>query len=82
MTRYTDKGGEVSERDIWPLALVHFDNMLVVLAWCCLREDFRVFRAERTGMVEAAAVSFRPGRVSMLRTYLAELKKGSNRAPS
>ena len=82
MIRYTDKGGEVSERNIWPLAIVYFDNMLVVLAWCCLREDFRIFRAERIGMVEATAVSFRPRRVSMLRTYLADLKKGSNRAPS
>ena len=78
--RYTDKGGEVTERTIWPLAIVYFDNMLVVLAWCCLRENFRIFRAERIGRVEATTVSFRPRRVALLRTYLAELTKGSSSA--
>lgn len=73
--RYTDKAGEVTERAIWPLAIVYFDNMLVVLAWCCLREDFRMFRAERIMMVENAGTSFRPKRVALLRTYLAKLTK-------
>jgi predicted DNA-binding transcriptional regulator YafY len=73
--RYTDKSGELTERDIWPLAIVYFDNMLVVLAWCCLREDFRIFRAERITSVENAGASFRPKRVALLRTYLAKLTK-------
>jgi predicted DNA-binding transcriptional regulator YafY len=75
MIRYTDKASAVTDRTIWPLAIVYLDNMLVVLAWCCLREDFRIFRAERITTVEATKVSFRPRRVVMLRTYLAELKK-------
>jgi predicted DNA-binding transcriptional regulator YafY len=75
MIRYTDRGGAGTERTIWPLAIVYLDKMLVVLAWCRLREDFRIFRAERIMMVEATGVSFRPRRVVMLRTYLAELTK-------
>ncbi len=71
--RYTDKEGEVTERTIWPLAIVYFDKMLVVLAWCCIGEDFRIFRAERIMMVETAGASFRPKRVALLRTYLAKL---------
>jgi predicted DNA-binding transcriptional regulator YafY len=74
--RYTDKSGECTERAIWPLAIVYFDNMLVVLAWCCLREDFRIFRAERIMKVEGAGASFRPKRVALLRTYLARLSNG------
>jgi predicted DNA-binding transcriptional regulator YafY len=77
---YTDKGGELTERIIWPLAIVYFDNMLVVLAWCCLREDFRIFRAERIGLVENAGTSFRPRRVALLRTYLAKLNRPSNKS--
>ncbi len=73
--RYTDKGGEVTDRTIWPLAIVYFDNMLVILAWCCLREGFRIFRAERIMSVEDAGTSFRPRRVALLRTYLAQLAK-------
>ena len=72
--RYTDKGGEVTDRTIWPLAIVYFKNMLVILAWCCLRVDFRIFRAERISTVENAAMSFRPRRVALLRTYLAQLQ--------
>lgn len=72
---YTDRRGEASERTIWPLAIVYFDNMLVVLAWCCLREGFRIFRAERITAVEHAGASFRPRRVALLRTYLAELNR-------
>jgi predicted DNA-binding transcriptional regulator YafY len=71
--RYCDKSGEVTDRTIWPLAIVYFDNMLVVLAWCCLREDFRIFRAERIMTVENAVTSFRPKRVALLRAYLAKL---------
>jgi predicted DNA-binding transcriptional regulator YafY len=49
--------------------------MLVVLAWCCLREDFRIFRAERIMWVDNAGTSFRPRRVALLRTYLAQLNR-------
>ncbi len=70
---YTDKAGSVTHRTIWPLAIVYLDKMLVVLSWCCLREGFRMFRAERISAVEAGGVSFRPRRVALLRTYLAQL---------
>jgi predicted DNA-binding transcriptional regulator YafY len=71
--RYADKAGAVTERNIWPLAIVYLENILTVLAWCCLREDLRMFRAERIQTVEATKVSFRPRRVALLRRYLAEL---------
>lgn len=73
--RYADRGGEVTERNIWPLAIMYVSEMLVVLAWCCLREDFRMFRAERIQTVQATNASFRPRRVALLRTYLAKLAK-------
>lgn len=70
---YTDRNGAVTTRTIWPLAIVYLDNMLVVLARCCLREEFRMFRAERITSVAAGEGSFRPRRAALLRTYLAEL---------
>jgi predicted DNA-binding transcriptional regulator YafY len=72
--RYADRTGAVTDRTVWPLAIVYLDDMLVVLAWCCLREGFRKFRAERIRRVEATGTSFRPRRVALLRTYLAELE--------
>jgi predicted DNA-binding transcriptional regulator YafY len=47
----------------------------VVLARCCLRDDFRIFRAERIASAEPADESFRPRRVLLLREYLALLTK-------
>ncbi|WP_299750969.1 YafY family protein [Devosia sp.] len=73
--RYADKGHAVTERTILPLAIVYTDRTLTVLAWCCLREAFRMFRVERIIDLSAAGTSFRPRRAALLRTYLAELRE-------
>ncbi len=49
--------------------------MLVVLAWFCMRQDFRKFVAGRITAVETTASSFRPRRVTLLREYLGALKE-------
>ena len=71
--RYIDKSETTTEREVWPLAIVYFDDMLVLLAWCRLREGFRIFRAERIAQVVATDATFRPRRVALLRQYLAQL---------
>ncbi|OTP72029.1 Transcriptional regulator, DeoR family [Caballeronia sordidicola] len=74
---YTAHSGIVTRRTIWPLAIVYLDRMLVVLARCCLREDFRIFRVDRLTAVAATGISFRPRRAALLRTYLARLDEES-----
>lgn len=71
---YADKGDAVTERVIWPLAVVYSERSLMVLAWCCLRQDFRMFRPERMRLVVAEGASFRPRRASLLREYLMQLE--------
>ena len=71
---YVDRNGAVTRRTIWPLAIVYMDQMLVVLAHCCLRDDFRMFRVERMTSVASGGTSFRPRRVALLRAYLSQLK--------
>ena len=71
---YTDQRGDVTTRQIWPLAVIYNHNALVLLAHCCLRDAFRMFRAERIGAVAATETSFRPQRAPLLRAYLAYLK--------
>jgi predicted DNA-binding transcriptional regulator YafY len=75
--RYADKTGAVTHRTILPLAIAYLDRKLMVLAWCCLREGFRMFQADRVSDADLAGESFRPRRVSMLRTYLTELRPPS-----
>ncbi|MDH2329159.1 YafY family protein [Cereibacter sp. SYSU M97828] len=71
---YADAAGTPSERTIWPLALVYNDSCVTVLAWCCLRDDFRMFRSDRIRGVEGDETSFRPRRVPLLRQYVARLQ--------
>lgn len=71
---YVDQQGAESERTIWPLALVYTERTLSVLAWCCLRQDFRIFRGDRMRAARVTGESFRPRRVALLRDYLQQLK--------
>lgn len=75
--RYAASDHVVSERTILPLAVMYTDRTLTVLAWCCLREAFRMFRTDRIVEVKAAGTSFRPRRAMLLRTYLAHLRADS-----
>lgn len=73
--RYADKADSVTERTIFPLAVVYSDRTLTVLAWCCLRQAFRMFRVERITGLEKSGTSFRPRRAALLRAYLQELRQ-------
>jgi predicted DNA-binding transcriptional regulator YafY len=64
---YADREGNPTARRIWPLSVVFLDRELMVLAWCTLRKDFRRFILSRILKAEAAAESFRPRRVALLR---------------
>lgn len=70
---YADRHGAATQRTVWPLAIVYLDRMLVLLARCCLRDDFRMFRIERITSVAHTGIMFRPRRATLLRTYLARL---------
>lgn len=71
---YADKDGTRTTRTVLPLAVMYTERCLTLLAWCCLREDFRMFRGDRITTVEDGSRSFRPNRVALLRDYLARLR--------
>ncbi|MDP3341730.1 YafY family protein [Frigidibacter sp.] len=74
--RYTDREGGVTARRILPLSVVFLDRSLMLLAWCCLREDFRRFHIGMMAEVTPTSESFRPRRVPMLRDFHAQLRQG------
>ena len=80
--RYQDKAQSVSDRTILPLAIMYNDKSLTVLSWCCLRSDFRMFRADRILDAKATGTSFRPRRASLLRDYLVKLRDDDLAGPS
>lgn len=70
---YLDKGGAMSARTIFPLAVVYTEQVQTILAWCCLRDDFRMFRLDRLQRVSKSSQSFRPRRAALLRRYIEQL---------
>lgn len=78
---YTDNNGAVTQREIWPLSVVFLDRTLLVLAWCCLRKNFRKFQLHRIAGARLTGAHFRPRRVPLLRSFLAEIRAGDKNAP-
>ena len=60
---YTDQDGAETHRSVRPLSLWFWGKVWTLVAWCELREDFRMFRIDRIGTCDTAA-RFRsePGR--------------------
>ena len=44
---YRDEGGSETRRDIQPLGLWFWGKVWTLVAWCELRQDFRMFRLDR-----------------------------------
>ncbi|NRB38950.1 MAG: YafY family transcriptional regulator [Pseudomonadales bacterium] len=47
MLLYTDEKKRQTSRQIWPLGLVFWGRTWTLVAWCTLREDYRLFRLDR-----------------------------------
>ena len=71
---YTDAKGDNTRRRVRPLSIVYMDRASVLLGWCCLRQDFRVFRLDRMQEMTVTEDSFRPHRVPLLRDALAQIR--------
>ncbi|MGJ8618557.1 MAG: helix-turn-helix transcriptional regulator [Sulfitobacter sp.] len=71
---YTDAKGAASQREVDPLGIVYMQNTNMLMAWCHLRKDYRVFRLDRMDDLIRTGNSFRPRRVPMLRDHLARIR--------
>ncbi len=71
---YRDEAGTPTQRRVNPLGMVYMDSATVLVAWCHLRRDYRVFRLDRMAGLAVSEQSFRPRRVAMLREAMARLR--------
>ena len=71
---YTDKDGSQTHRRIWPLSVIFLDRTLMLLAFCCLRQDFRRFHLSQMADITLSLESFRPRRVPLLRDFLKQMQ--------
>ncbi len=67
---YEDEAGQRTDRTVRPLGLFFWGKVWTLVAWCELRDDFRMFRVDR--IVEAEAEGrFRPEKGLTLRDFYA-----------
>jgi predicted DNA-binding transcriptional regulator YafY len=71
---YSDAKGATTTRQVKPLGLIYFDHSTVLVAWCLLRDDVRVFRLDRMSKLQITKQSFRPHRVALLRDAMAKIQ--------
>lgn len=76
---YRDESGQATERTVRPLGLWFWGKVWTLVAWCELRDDFRMFRVDRIGSMSEGE-RFREERGKSLATfysYHADLRRPS-----
>lgn len=81
---YTDLKGERTLRPIWPLGMSYSQRTLMLLGYCRLRMDYRVFHVNRMAALRLTGDSFRPRRAALVRDYASihSRQHAAERSPS
>ena len=66
---YTDAEARPTDRIVRPLGLWFWGKVWTLVAWCELRDDFRMFRIDRIGEMEISGAPFRPERGKTLADF-------------
>ena len=67
---YRDESGQGTERTVRPLGIWFWGKVWTMVAWCELRQDFRMFRLDRIGEMEEGD-AFRAEKGKTLRDFYA-----------
>jgi len=71
---YSNEKGDVTRRNIRPLALVFWGGAWTLVGWCELRRDFRSFRVDRMQSVRILAETFTPRPGETLADFLKKVR--------
>ncbi len=77
---YRDQNGALTQRQVLPLSVVFFDRAMMLLGWCCLRQDYRRFHLHQIEALVLTTTSFRPRRVPLLREFKEKLRLSATSA--
>lgn len=76
---YRDVKEETTGRDVWCLGLFFWGSTWTLVAWCQLREDYRVFRLDRISKFTQTGRHFKPDRERSLDHYLELERRRANK---
>ncbi|MGJ8679810.1 helix-turn-helix transcriptional regulator [Paraglaciecola sp.] len=68
---YLSLADEKTKREIWPLGLVYWGKVWTLVAWCLLRNDYRVFRLDKIVALKKEEIIFKPSNTLSLQHYIA-----------
>jgi predicted DNA-binding transcriptional regulator YafY len=68
---YSSLDDQNTEREIWPLGLVYWGKVWTLVAWCLLRQDYRVFRLDKITQLNLATKQFQTTNSLSLQHYMA-----------
>jgi predicted DNA-binding transcriptional regulator YafY len=72
---YADSEGNASRRNVRPLGLWYWGRVWTLVAWCELRNDFRVFRIDRIEAAGPAGGVFKPERGKTLADFYRDFRR-------
>lgn len=71
--QYVDRDQSPTERTVWPFLVGYQEGIQVVIAWCELRQGFRVFRLERIRELTFLDEAYPDSSSALRARYFAEL---------
>ncbi|MEE9433012.1 MAG: YafY family protein [Sphingorhabdus sp.] len=71
---YSDKDGSATKRSVRPLGLWFWGKVWTLVAWCELREDFRMFRLDRISGLELLGRRYEPAPERSLVEFLCQIE--------
>lgn len=72
---YLDETGTTSDRVIRPFMVGYVETVRVIMAWCELRQDFRVFRTDRLTTVAFLEQRYPDRSVALRRRWLKMMRE-------
>jgi predicted DNA-binding transcriptional regulator YafY len=78
---YRDEKGAQTRRAVRPLGLWFWGKVWTLVAWCELRDDFRVFRVDRIGSLGPAGRKFRIERGRTLADFYRSIESKTGELP-
>ena len=64
-----------TDRTVRPLGLWFWGKVWTLIAWCDLRDDFRMFRIDRVADIETLEEIFRPERGKTIRDFYRRMEE-------
>lgn len=72
---YEDADGRRTARTIWPVQLAFWQGKQILVAWCCLRRDYRLFRTDRINLFHITEQPYGRPRIAMGKEWFANWER-------